>query len=158
MILATPGGAPPVYAVDLILNKNVFGPNEAIIVGLGNVTSGCRDPFGIPVSDFYIVPSGSATPGVRLPPLDPAGRPNTLTRSVFGATIGFTLPTGKIGNGDWAIVEDRCQDGFFNPGPLISQGDTVLDVAFRVELPVVLPPLDLGIQLDKNKALGQALH
>lgn len=69
MFLLTPGGMPRVYAVDLILNKTVFGPNGQIIVEIGNINPGCRDPIGIPASDIYVVPAGSVVPYVRLVPL-----------------------------------------------------------------------------------------
>lgn len=158
MFLVPPGGVPPAYAADFILNKSVFGANEQIIIELGAITPGCRDPFGISVSDIYIVPAGAALSRVRLATLDPAGRPNTITGftggGFFDEIIGATLPSGRIGNGFWAIVEDRCQDGFFNPG----LGDTILDPAFEVVLPVVLPPLDPGILLDKNKAAQQRVR
>ena len=85
------------FAADVILNDTFFGPNRQIIGELGTVTGGCRDPFGIPVSDFYVVPHGTAVDGANLRSLDPAGRPNTIRGfgggGFFNQLIGITKPT-----------------------------------------------------------------
>lgn len=124
-------------ANNFILDNTIYGPNQDISISLGNLTYGCDDIYA--VSDIYIVPHGSATMGADLKALDPAGVPNTVFGAsggiIAGELIGITSPSGNITAGEWDVVEDVCQDGFF------SLGDSVLSPGFTVIIDVDVPPL-----------------
>ncbi len=135
------GGVPTAHADagGFSLNSTSFGPNERIAIDLGTLDRGCD--FIYTTSDIYVVPRGSAVNGANLKALDPSGAPNTIVSGMMGGgivdeTIGYTFPSGKIGAGDWDVVEDVCQDGTFDAGE-----DSVLSPGFSVVIPVNIPLL-----------------
>ena len=132
-----------------LLNKTSFGANEQIIIELGQLTGGtCETGFGFtPSSNIYIVLhpfSGAAGPLVDAG----GGAPNTITAFLAGAAfidelIGITKPSGTLGTGTYAIVEDACQDTFRSP-------------AFTVSVPAGVPTLPSIAALKADAATQQA--
>ncbi len=142
------GGVQPVSAdaEGFWLNKRSFGPGEVIMIELGTLTyeRGCStgtSDFIQSSSDIYVVRHGSViTAGTFLPSLDPSKIPNTIVSSMMGGgfideVIGYTRPGGKIGSGTWDIIEDTCQNGFYDGS------DSIYESAFRVDISVGVPAL-----------------
>ncbi len=117
------------------------------------VAKGIRD-FVYPASDVYIVTAGSAGLGAKLTDAG-GGRPNTIVAPgtmFLGEVIGFTYPSGKIGDGAFDIVFDTCQDGSVDPE------DTVFHDAFTVDVPDgQIPPPSDSIRRMKDAAKEQYL-
>ncbi len=123
----------------------------------------CRDAKGVgygirdfvyPASDVYIVNAGSAGLGSSLDDAG-GGRPNTIVAPgtmFLGEVIGFTYPSGKIGDGTFDIVFDTCQDGRVDPE------DTVFHDAITVDVPDgQIPPPSDSIRRMKDAAKEQYL-
>lgn len=129
-------------ATGFILNQTHFGPNEQVIIEIGTLTSGCDNTFR--ASDIFIVPHGTT---------QLTGIPNTLTAigggGVASEVIGVTAPSGPLGPGVYDVIEDVCQDGFFNAG------DSVLSAAITVEITTNVPPLP-QFQEIKDRAQAEA--
>jgi alpha-tubulin suppressor-like RCC1 family protein len=108
------------------------------------------DDFVYPVTDVYLVPAGSVAMGDQLH--DAAGQyPNTIVGTGSGAFLGellaVTPPTGMLGDGEYDVVYDTCQDG------KLSESDEIFSDAVVVDVPDgQLPPVDASIKLLKDKA------
>lgn len=133
------------------------GANSALMISLGRVAfvndcpSGFND-FVYPQADIYVVPAGSVSDGAALE--DVSGTPNTTapSGSVFiDELIGYTTPSGSIGEGQWAVVYDECQNGIFE-----ADTDAVFDPAIGVTITADVPPLP-GIDALKAAAHEEAL-
>ncbi|MEO1058216.1 MAG: PKD domain-containing protein, partial [Actinomycetota bacterium] len=141
-----------------------FGPNAPITIGTGKInfepvcpTTGTPDGF-LPFADVYVVRSGVVRTieagETKLAELDPAKLPNTVQGSAGGGiideVIGYTKPSGKHGEGRWAVIIDECQDGVYTEGQ-----DAIFNPAFEVTpIPVGLPPLP-EIEEQKTEWKGQ---
>lgn len=125
-----------------------FGVNESICID-GQIEfireAGCEVPdVFFSFADIYIVPAGVVA-GAQLQ--DVSGIPNTVmgaTGGFFSETIGFS---NNVGAGTFAIVFDECQDGRYDPDV-----DLLMDPAFNVVLPAVIPPLPESVQAIKSSA------
>jgi choice-of-anchor C domain-containing protein len=124
-------------ATRFVMAQTSLGPNETISIQWGYLTRDCDSPIFSPettTSDIYMVRRGSAVANADLKRLDPRGTPTTISSSfgnwaIYGEILGETAPLGPIGSGVWDVVEDTCQDGFFDGT------DTVLTEAFTVSDP-----------------------
>lgn len=107
------------------------------------------DDFFYPATDVYIVPAGSAVDGAELH--DVNGQPNTIVATGSGAflgeLIGVAPPTGMLGDGEYDIVYDTCQDGTVSESDEVFSDAIVVDVADGQ-----LPPVDASIRKLKDKA------
>src|SRR6266542_3685138 len=121
-----------------------FGANATIEINTGQIAFLSACPSGgvpdaiYPYADIYIVPSGSVGQGDDLK--DVSGETNTVAGKASGLFVneplGYTLPSGKIGEGRYAVVYDECQDGKLTPG------DAIFDPAFVVvPVPTDVPSL-----------------
>ena len=139
------------------------GANSQILIRQGQMEFvnlcgyGGTNDYIYPATDVYVVPAGSVTKppsgsmvkGSKLE--DVSGEPNTIiSPTSFGMfvdeTIGYTGPSGTIGEGTYAVVYDECQDGYVDPG------DFVLDNAFEVKpIPTDVPELP---SLEEKKRLA----
>ncbi|MBI4847458.1 MAG: PKD domain-containing protein [Nitrospirae bacterium] len=124
-----------------------FGPNAAITINMGDMDYICD--FVNPVTNIFIVPSGSVSMGGHL--TDVSGTPNTVWGSSTGLfvsePIGYTAPGGTIGPGTYAVIYDECENNRLDPE------DFILDPAFEVVFPPTgVPPVDPAIQNIKDKA------
>jgi hypothetical protein len=139
-----------------------FGADDSITIDTGGITftRGCA--FGIndffhPFANIYIVPSGSVqSGGVLSNAAHPFGAPSVVEGvgqgNVFvDETIGFTAPTGNVGEGDYAVVFDECQDGHFD-----SAIDTVVDPAFNVVFDTSVPSIAGSAAIAAVKARARA--
>ncbi len=106
---------------------------------ISNCPVGIPDSFGFASADIYVVPYSIAKneqDGDHLRSYsNTEGIPNTVTSGILGhffndEIIGASIPSGHLGNGDYSIIYDECQDGTFNRGP-----DTIFQKAFSVKLP-----------------------
>ncbi|MDR2566119.1 MAG: PKD domain-containing protein [Bifidobacteriaceae bacterium] len=136
--LAAPAPPSRADAAHFEMSQLEYGPNEDIFIEYGVLTPGC-DTLNIVQSDLYIVRHGTVGAGSKL--TDVAGAPTVAIPMTMGSyigllTIGYTAPGGKIGRGEYDVVEDVCQDGYFD-GP-----DTILSPAFKVADPDPLRPPD----------------
>ena len=108
------------------------------------------DDFFYPATDVYIVPAGSVSMGDALH--DAGGQyPNTIIGTGSGAfldePIAVVYPTGKLGDGDYDVVYDTCQDG------RLTASDAVFADAITVDVPDgQIPPVDPSIKALKDKA------
>ena len=120
-----------------------FGPNESVTIDLGILDfigdcggDGANDTF-FAIGDIYVIPSGTAGNGSALG--DVSGAANTVLAAGGGVfvseTIGFTIPSGQLGSGTYAVVYDECQNG------TIDSEDAVFDPAFEVTVPTNVPTL-----------------
>src|SRR4051794_19550080 len=134
--------------------KATFGANAIVRVD-GTITyrddcpvPGVKD-FFYPATDVYIVPAGTGTGTGKLHDVD-GDRPNTIVSgaSLFtDEVIAMTAPAGKLDEGEYDVVYDNCQDGYYDPGY-----DTVFPGAVTVTLPDVLPLADNGINAIKDES------
>jgi alpha-tubulin suppressor-like RCC1 family protein len=135
-----------------------LGANAALYID-GTITyddhcawdgEGGVDDFFYPATNVYIVPAGSVGLGDALH--DVAGPyPNTVIGvgegAFIGELIGVVTPTGMLGDGDYDIVYDTCQDGTF------SESDEIFSDAITVDVPDgQVPPVDPSIRMLKDKA------
>lgn len=157
--------APPAHASDDSMTFSVGGGDHVSLAANGTIMidgslafdnecrTGIRD-FVYPATDVYLVESGTTAPGAKLVDAG-GGRPNTIVAPgtmFLGEVIGFTVPSGKIGDGTFDIVYDTCQDGWLDPE------DTVFEEAVDVDVPdgQVPPPSD-SIRRMKEAAKEQYL-
>ena len=107
------------------------------------------DDFVYPATDVYIVPAGADEDGAQL--VDAAGSANTIVGTGSGAFLGELIaavyPSGKLGDGEYDIVYDTCQDGKVSESDAIWSDAIVVDVADGE-----IPPVDPSIQRLKEKA------
>lgn len=150
--------APPAYASHqafaVIGGENVegiptFGANEVVeFIGGFDYYPACppggvNDPGSVIIarSDVHVVASGTTAS---------LGPPNTV-EAFGGLTLGdivaITQPSGTLGSGTYGVFFDECQDGAFTPGI-----DALFDPAFRVEIPVDVPPIDPLVTRIKEQA------
>ena len=157
--------APPAHASDDSMSFSVGGGDHVSLQANGTIMidgslafdneclTGIRD-FVYPATDVYLVESGSAQPGAKLVDAG-GGRPNTIVAPgtmFLGEVIGFTYPSGKIGDGTFDIVYDTCQDGWLDPE------DTVFEEAVDVDVPDgQIPPPSDSIRRMKEAAKEQYL-
>ena len=134
------------------LDKNGYGPNEAVTITVGSLHGGC-DPFSgiVRISDVYVVPTGTVSTAGTLSDAG-GGYPSTYVSALAGGGIideivAITQPTGSLGSGTYDLVEDTCQDGVFNPAT-----DYVLENAFTVTIPSDIPMMPINPQLAAIKA------
>lgn len=137
-----------------------FGANGVVMIdgsitfdddclGWGGTRKG-TDDFVYPATDVYIVEAGSASDGSGL--TDAAGEgPNTIVGTGSGAFIGELIavatPTGLLGEGEYDIVYDTCQDG------VVDAEDEIFYDAITVDVPDgQLPPVDASIRALKDRA------
>jgi PKD repeat protein len=140
-------------ATTFLLRKKTFGPNEEIVILSGQLSEGCDGI--IRVSDIYVVPTGTVSPGDNIKKKDPSGTPNLITATLMGRgfayeTIGYTEPAGKIRPGVYDIIEDVCLDEDFN------DGDTILRRAFEVTGVDPLNPPSVASELAIKKIKAEA--
>ncbi|MDD1709727.1 MAG: hypothetical protein LUQ37_02320, partial [Methanoregulaceae archaeon] len=132
-----------------------FGANGVVTID-GSITfdDGCGtggvDDFVYPATDVYIVQSGSAAPGATLTDAGGEG-PNTIVGTGSGAFLGeliaVTTPSGSLGDGQYDVVFDTCQDGVVGPG------DAVFADAITVDVPDgQVPPVDASLRQLKDTA------
>jgi alpha-tubulin suppressor-like RCC1 family protein len=134
------------------------GANAAIYID-GTITfdANCQggtrpgiDDFVYPATDVYIVPAGSAADGSGL--TDAGGNgPNTIVGTGSGAFIGELIavvyPSGSLGEGEYDVVYDTCQDG------VVDFEDEIWYDAITVDIPDgQLPPVDASIRRVKDAA------
>jgi alpha-tubulin suppressor-like RCC1 family protein len=128
----------------LVINGTISYDDHCQIDGEGGV-----DDFFYPATDVYIVPAGSAVDGAELH--DVNGQPNTIVATGSGAfsgeLIGVAPPTGMLGDGEYDIVYDTCQDGRVSESDEVYSDAIVVDVADGQ-----LPPVDASIKALKDKA------
>jgi len=137
----------------------VFGANGAVIIdGVIAYDDGCIYDEGVkdffyPATDVYLVPTRSVG-GYNDKLVDAGGEgPNTIVAFSSGIfldeTIAFTSPAGKLGEGEYDVVYDTCQDGFFN------EGDELFSEVVIVEMPETLPSASPAIAQIKDRAREQ---
>lgn len=149
-------------------DQGAFGPDQIVTIS-GNLTffgrSGPQSQGGIPdtffaISDVYILPKGYLhTRVARVPLRDVNGSPNTILGSTGGGffeqVIAATMPQGNLKSGEYDVVVDEHQDGFFDPSfdlHLGSEGGQVLSVFVPSDVPG-LP--GAGIAAMKQQAIVQ---
>jgi hypothetical protein len=120
-----------------------YGPDATVSIS-GDLEGGCIDMFGQFSANVYVVPHGSVDPNSLT---TMSGQPNAvITSSLTGGlfedeTIGFTMPDGHLGTGNYDIVLDACNDGVYNPDTdMIAGSDDPLG-AFGVDAPANIPGL-----------------
>ena len=138
-----------------------YGGNGVVMID-GSITfegdcdiygrSGTVDDYIYPTTDVYLVAAGSTAPGLELEDL--SGSPNTIVGtgggSFIGETIAVTTPSGALGDGDYDIVFDTCQDGVFDTT------DAVFHDAVHVDVPDgQVPPVDPSLRQMKDAARQQ---
>ncbi|GAA1023886.1 hypothetical protein Aple_008950 [Acrocarpospora pleiomorpha] len=133
--------------------RGTFGANAAVRVwgDLAFKNSGCPEDgvpdFVYPTSDVYIVVPGTAQGHL----VDvTGGSPNTVVQyaTVFDdEIIGITTPAGALGEGEYDVVFDTCQDGVFQ-----AEDDAVFSRVIKVETPGELPPPDAALTSLKQSA------
>jgi hypothetical protein len=118
-----------------------FGPNEIITVS-GNLTytTGCgdgRDDSWIAtIADIYVVRHNTSSTKLT----DVRGSP-TVIRSEFGGNafledeLAATLLTGVLGSGDYDVIIDECQNGFWDQSTDLRLGGLGDSPAFSVFIP-----------------------
>ena len=162
LILQSLAHPAPVKAAQFLLWANgasftTFGPNASITIDTGSIgyighcDPGADDSFA-PFADVFIVPSGIGQ-GADLRAIDPAF--NTVMGSTQGGVfvseiIGFTVPSGSVGTGTYAVVYDECQDG------RLDGEDFVLDPAFEVNIPTDVPDLPVNSVARVKEEAGAA--
>lgn len=155
----------PVYAGQLIFPfGDVFGPNEAVEVygSVGYITDCTCCPGGIPdgwpysiypVADIYVLRDGTISGNSRARLTDISGVPNTVvgTPSIIAQIVAYTAPGGNLGRGEYDLVLDECQDGYYDPGRDFMLG-TGNGVAFRVLIPTDISDLDTTAIRDAKRS------
>ncbi|MES2467644.1 MAG: hypothetical protein V4675_10120 [Verrucomicrobiota bacterium] len=153
-----------------------FGANEIITIS-GNITYyGRRDPrpeganagspvqdFVQPASDVYIVRHGyyhgMGGPNLNLFLSDVAGAPNTVLGTGGGGfveqQIASTAPQGLLMSGDYDVVVDEHQNGYFEPDFDLYLGGRGQVPAITVAVPVGVPTLP-NPGITAMKAAGNA--
>ncbi|HEU0236604.1 MAG TPA: PKD domain-containing protein, partial [Candidatus Limnocylindrales bacterium] len=138
-----------------------FGPNATVTIHTGAMAfvNSCAlgvNDFLFPWTDIYVVRTGTVGDGTGL--LSQALASPKTVQGVGGGLftdepIAFTFPTNQnLPEGEYAIVYDECQDGYFNAGT-----DALFDPAFRVEIgPTTVPLLPLDLSDMKAEAFTQA--
>jgi hypothetical protein len=99
-----------------------------------------------PVADFYVM-KDDGTPLQLFDKLTDVNKtPNTIIGLSDGSfvdeIVAITMPAGNTGAGKYRIVMDVCQTGVYDVGDIVL-GDAS-QTGFIVQLPAVLPPLDLS--------------
>jgi len=108
------------------------------------------DDFVYPATDIYIVNAGSASDGSGL--TDAGGNgPNTIVGTGSGAflaeLIAVVTPSGSLGEGEYDVVYDTCQDG------IVGFEDEIWYDAITVDVPDgQLPPVNDSIRRIKDAA------
>ena len=118
-----------------------LGANAALFID-GSITfndhctadgEGGVDDFVYPATDVYIVPP--ARRRRRRAEGRGGGSPNTIVGTGSGAFLGELIaavyPSGKLGDGEYDIVYDTCQDGKVSESDEIFSDAIVVDVARR---------------------------
>ena len=140
----------------VLLDQALYGADE-IVYASGVITyldsctraSGVRDYFQ-PFADIYVI-DGIPTAGAKMQ--DVAGSPNVVFGSLASGFIdqilAITVPNGSLDAGDYTVVIDECQDGFFD-----QEEDSIFIDELKVRLPSQLPRhSEIGqIGVLKNKA------
>lgn len=132
-----------------------YGANGMVLID-GSITfddtcgPGGVDDFVYPATDVYIVQAGSASAGAALTDAGGEG-PNTIVGTGSGAFLGeliaVTTPSGALGDGQYDVVFDTCQDGVVGPG------DAVFADAITVDVPDgQVPPVDASLRQLKDAA------
>ncbi len=103
-----------------------------------------------PATDVYIVPTGSILYGQELKDAGGEG-PNTIVGTGSGAFLGeliaVTTPSGTLGDGDFDVVFDTCQDG------MVDTADTIFSNVIHIDVPDGdVPPVDPSIRRLKDAA------
>jgi hypothetical protein len=127
----------------------VYGPNEVVeaIAGFASHLDCPNEsgndqghPIGGPIaitvySDIIVEPGNVKHPQITLGGLS------------LGSILGITKPTGTLGPGTYSVIFDECQDGAYDPAY-----DARFSPAFRVEIPVNVPPMDASLLALKGAA------
>ena len=103
-----------------------------------------------PATDVYIIPTGSVQYGQELRDAGGEG-PNTIVGTGSGAYLGeliaVTTPSGTLGDGDFDVVFDTCQDG------MVDTADTIFSNVIHVDVPDgQVPPVDPSLRRMKDAA------
>ncbi len=134
------------------------GSNASLSIHDGNIAfvnncpAGGVSDFIYPAANVYIVPAGSVSDGTKL--FDVSGTPNTVQGEsgtyFIDEVIGYTIPSGNVGIGKFAVVYDECQDGVFN-----ANTDALFDPAIEVDVPTDVPLLPSASIKAAKDAAGQ---
>src|SRR5439155_9685170 len=105
-------------------------------------------------ADFYVIPTWAmkfVSIGSRIPvtaPVHTISPDGSQSNHFFEQPVGLTQPAGLLGEGDYAIVIDECQDG------ALDAEDRIFNPAFRVsEIPTNVPAMTQQIR-DVKEAAG----
>ena len=158
--------AAPAHAAGNTLSIGPTGSDHASYAGNGVVVidgsitfeDDCRgmgSPNGspdwiYPATDVYLVPTGSVALWSTLKDAS-GGEPNTIVGTSGGAFLGeiiaVTTPSGTLGDGEYDIVYDTCQDG------VLDRADEIFSEAVLVDVPDgEVPPVDPSLRRLKDAA------
>jgi len=143
----------------------VFGPNDSVeVFGTVGFVTDCPEggtpdgwPYGVyPIGDVYVLRDGTIDGYSGAALTDISGIPNTVVGGPsFVEIVAYTAPGGNLGAGEYDLVLDECQDGYYDPSVDFMLG-IADDIAFVVVVPTDIP--SLAIQQIKADAQNEALH
>lgn len=147
---------------------NSFGPNDSVeVFGTVGFVTDCPEggipdgwPYGVyPIGDIYVLRDGTIDGYSGAVLTDISGIPNTVVGGPsFVEIVAYTAPGGNLGAGDYDLVLDECQDGYYDPTVdfMLGMDD---DIAFRVEIPpdTIIPEFQTHIiEAAKQAAANEA--
>lgn len=134
-------------------NGGIFA--DGAISNIITCLPGGTNDFIFPVSDIFIVESGSAAPFAKLSMADGTSPATIIGAGSTGAfiaeLIAVTGPQGALGEGVYDVVFDNCQDGKYTPTE-----DTVFQKVITVKYSARIPVYNQWIGNLKGQAYKSA--